>query len=125
MEGLHAKIDGAVWHNSGYITYTDTTIASLYRNPNLWTSQTTLVPMNLQCAVEDDLFMPLGYVEHVRLIRVDNYEIGDILSISPDEWKIFPFLFKDTANRNGLGGVLTSPAQISSGTLGLAVRYII
>lgn len=114
---LHVKIDTAVWPDTDKISYTDTTISSLFRSPNLYNSQTHLVPMNLQFAMSDSLYGYLGYVEHIRLVRVDNYEIGDLITISPDVWKVFPWLLKNTINRNGGG------TSGHSGTLGFAVRY--
>lgn len=123
---FHAEIDGAVWTQdaaaSTKISYTDTTISSLFRSPNIYNSQTHLVPMNLQYSMTDNYYGYLGYIEHVRLVRVDNYEIGDIISISPDNWMVFPWRIKSTVYRDGNSSGNPAVPGIS-GTLGFAVRY--
>jgi hypothetical protein len=113
---IHVEIDGNMWGHSQTI-YTDTTTSSIFRSPNLWNSQSHLVPMQLQFAMQDNLWGYIGYLENIRLIRVDNYEIGDIVTITPDEWKVFPWHIKNTVYRNGVYNIE------SSGTFGLALKY--
>jgi hypothetical protein len=127
---LHAEIDGAVWHDTGLnsgvnkINFTDTTISAIWRSPNTWNDQTHLIPMNLQVAMADSLYGYLGYIEHMRLVRVDNYNIGDIITISPDEWKVFPWLAKGPeSERNGYQVYNNMTAPGHTGTYGFAVRY--
>jgi len=118
---IHIELDTNIWdvpNPTPKVTYTDTTISSLFRSPNTYNSQTHLVPMNLQYGMANNLFGYLGYVEHVRLVRIDNYEIGDIITISPDQWKVYPWFKKNTLNRNGI-----NIANSGTGTLGFAVRY--
>lgn len=122
---FHAEIDGGVWAEGVKVTYTDTTITTLFRGPNLTNAQTTLVPMNLQYAASSSLYMYLGYVEHVRLARVDNYNIADIITITPDQWMIFPWRLKSLTYRNGFAVAYPSTTDTitQTGTLGFAVRY--
>ena len=124
--GFHAEIDGNIWDNNtnllGYnrVTWTDTTKSSLYRGPSSWNGQTNLVPMELQMAMGSNLYAYLGYIEHMRFVRVDNYQIGDIITIATDKWKVFPWKRKNVTYRNGGGaGVVTA----HSGTVGFAVKY--
>lgn len=116
QDQIHVEIDGDVWATQAKVTYTDGTISALYRSPNTWNSQTHLTTMNLQYAMQDSLYGYLGYIEHIRLVRIDNYEIGDIITIAPDEWKVFPWHKKDASVRNG-------GTDGHSGTIGFAVRY--
>lgn len=118
VQPFHAKIDSDIWDNALTplkVSYTDQVLWDLYRSPNTWNQQAHLVPMNLQYKMADNFYAYLGYIDHIRLIRNDNYEIGDILTIAPDEWKIYPWFKKDTVYRNGRIG--------TSGTVGFAVRY--
>ena len=124
--GLHAEIDGAIWPSATSIYYTGSTISSLFRGPNTYNSQALLVPMNLQIAMTNNLFSYLGFIEHIRLIRIDNYNIDDIITINPDQWRVYPWRQKDTFYRNtntpNTSNLFTSGAACS-GTIGYAVRY--
>lgn len=113
---IRIEIDGEVWVDQSKVVFTDASIISLYRSPNTWNSQTHLVPMNLQFAGKDDLWHYLGFLEHIRLVRIDNYELGDIITITPDQWKVFPWTRKNSVSRNG-------GTAAESGTIGFAVRY--
>jgi hypothetical protein len=126
--GLHIEIDSLVWDTlgTGYsarngFSYTDYTNSLLFRSPNTWNNQANLVPMHLQLRTSASTPNShyLGYIEHLRLIRVDNYAIGDEITIGSDVWKVFPWIFKNSSIRNGDGSDSTVP---NSGTLGFAVR---
>ena len=125
--GLHVEVDGELWDNSCKVKYTDGTYNAIYRSPSQWTSQAILVPINLCYAMNSSLYGYLGYMEHIRLLRIDNFNIADEINISPDTWKVFPLLRKDAAQADGF--VPTSPESIYSytnaghtGTLGIAYR---
>jgi hypothetical protein len=125
QQGFHAEIDGQIWDEDHKVTFTNATVTSLYRSPNLYNSQALLVPMNLQYAMTDSLYGYLGYIDHMRLIRIDNYELGDIITIGTDQWKVFPWLQKYSAKRNGFFGTYTAgnaEGARRSGTLGFAIR---
>lgn len=113
---IHAEIDGEVWCDQSKVIYTNSTVIALYRSPNTWNSQAHLIPMNLQFAGKDNLWHYLGFLEHIRLVRIDNYEIGDLITIAPDVWKVFPWSRKNSVSRNG-------NTDAESGTIGFAVRY--
>lgn len=122
--GLHVEIDGNVWNtanSAGFlypITCTDETIRNVFRSPNAWNQQAHLIPIHIQWAATAN-FMYLGYVEHLRHIRVNNYNIGDIVTLGADKWKVFPWYFKNLAAPNGPVG----NGFPNSGTIGFAVRY--
>ncbi len=126
---IHCKVDSTVWTNGilttavqGQVFLTDYTRRSLFRSPNTWNSQALLVPMHLKIRAASTLDMYLGYIEHVRLVRIDNYDLGDIITLGSDQWKVFPCLEKNSATRNGDG--LSAPTNQQSGTLGYAIRYV-
>jgi hypothetical protein len=119
---IHCKIDGNIWDGNGTegfagkINLTDYTVSLLFRSPNNWNNQTHLVPIHLQFSMASSLFGYIGHVEHLRFVRIDNYEISDIITLGPDRWKVFPWIAKSTVDRNG-------SANPNSGTVGFAVRY--
>lgn len=120
--GLCAKIDGKVWDGADatYIPQcfaSQRTLYSLYFSPNTWNSQTHLIPIEIMYAMSSGTVEYLGYLEHIRYVRVDNYNLGDIITLGSDKWKVFPWFKKNTSYRNGEHTVA------SSGTVGLAVRY--
>lgn len=119
---IHAKIDSAVWDTeiAKKVTLCDWVVSTLFRSPNSWNSQAILIPMHLQFAMASSLYAYIGYIEHVRLLRIDNYEIGDIITLGSDSWKVFPFISKNATLRNGGLSVTTN----HSGTVGFAVRLI-
>lgn len=85
--------------------------------PNTWNSEAVLLP------IRSFKVRPAGYVSmtadlaHARYTRVDNYTPGEIVTLGPDRWKVFPWYRKDTASRNG-GDLIDH-----TGTFGWAVRY--
>jgi len=116
---IHCEIDGIVWADTGVaatnVMQPDYTISSLFRSPNSWNNQSDLIPIHLQFRMLSTLFGYIGYIEHIRFIRIDNYNLGDIITLGTDQWKVFPVFQKDATNRNGTTG--------STGTLGFAIRY--
>ncbi|MDH1492685.1 hypothetical protein [Ectopseudomonas oleovorans] len=85
--------------------------------PNRWNSEAVLLPIRgWKVRPENKITLTLD-LEHARWTRVDNYEPGQLISIGPDRWKIFPCYRKNAAARDGGTGI------DHSGTLGWAVRY--
>jgi len=131
--GFHAEIDNYIWDMDDdedrvaankRIMLTESSISSYHRSPNQWDTQAHLIPMHITAKMEDSLWGYLGYVEHIRLIRIDNYNIGDIVEIAPDSWKVFPWVKKEMTYPNGgKPGDNEQLALEGSGSLGFAVRY--
>lgn len=85
--------------------------------PNAWNSEAVLLPIQV-CAVRPSQQLSLvASLAHARFTRVDNYAGGQVLTIGPDRWKVYPFFRKNTAQRDG------GWAAAHSGTHGWAVRY--
>ncbi|MCL7422515.1 MAG: hypothetical protein M8364_16615 [Methylobacter sp.] len=127
--GLYREIDSVGWGDPAatydqvtVVTVTDYAVSQLFRSPNIWNNQALLVPIHLTQLALSGLSMYLGYIDHIRYIRVDNYELGDIVTLGTDKWKVFPCVKKDSVNRNGgVYGVGWNNNQ--SGTVGYAIRY--
>lgn len=127
---VHAKIDGQTWlgkYNATYATVTATVSLSqdstllLVSSLSAWNSQAVLVPVNVSYYVLVNSIkyeIPLGTLGHIRYLRVDNYNIGDIIAIGPDRWMVFPFFKKNTSLP--LGG---DTYDGHSGCLGMAIKY--
>jgi hypothetical protein len=91
------------------------------RLPSAWNAEATLVPIQVYATVGSLKVSLVVDVAHARYTRVDNYEPGQVISIGPDRWKIYPFVSKNTADRDCSNLSSSSPPQ--SGTLGWAIRY--
>lgn len=128
---LHCELRGEVWAAS--IVDRDSLIQRIHCpsilapahrcNPNTFNGQTVLTPFQLFLQNTDGHYMPIGHVEHVRFLKLTNYNPGDVIPIGSDRWKVFPWFRKDIANPDGrdqLGGAQSVP---STGVLGVAVRY--
>jgi len=117
---IHAEIDSTIWLNtnsSNCLSMTDSSIYQLSATPNAFNSQASLVPIHIQAltSLSTPNWIYLGYIEHIRYIRIDNYNIGDIITLGSDQWMIFPVFKKDVVNRNGA-------TWGASGTVGYAIR---
>lgn len=121
---LHAEIDGVVWggqETSGAVKIKCNRLVYplIVRQPNLWNSHTILLPCRLVKDMSASLFADLGQLNGLRLMRTDNYNNGDIITLGPDRWMVFSAWKKDVINRNGIPGTTTG----STGTFGFAIFY--
>lgn len=89
----------------------------LRAQPNAWNQQSILIRAQGLIHRGSGKFSLVVDPEHCRYLRNDNYNDGDIITLGPDKWKVYPFIKKNTSSRNG-GASVTH-----SGTVGLAVRY--
>jgi hypothetical protein len=115
LEAVYAAIDGSTWLET---TLTDQSIASLYYSPNTWNNQAILVPIHMQVFTSNSTpyVHYIGYIEHIRYIKINNYNIGDIITLGSDKWILFPVCLKDMVFPNG-------STNRNSGTIGYAIRY--
>lgn len=117
---LHCQLDGYIWPGAGNNTdpfpsfpqYADPIHS---RTPNAWNAQAVMTPIWLFLPRPDTYVSPIGHVEHVRSLRVANYNPGDIITLGSEKWKVFPWFQKNTVTPDGGVG--------HSGTFGFAVRY--
>ena len=75
------------------------------------TGRTVLLPAWVYGERTADLGSPLGYPPHLRWVKLDYLNPGDVLTIGTDQWKVFPVIRK-----NGTTG------QVNSGTFGYAYK---
>lgn len=86
--------------------------------PNAWNSEAVLIPIPISVTRASSRYSLLAQPRHARYTRLDAMVPEQIITIASDQWMIFPWLSRDTANRNSdIFGAL------HSGTLGWAIRY--
>lgn len=117
---LHVNIDGAddlvhQWacdnsfgQGSFFWSYTPL----LERQPNAWNSAAILLPARIVMPRPSSLYSYVAEMPHVRLLRINNYNGGDLITLGPDTWFVAPFFRKNTAGQT----------NIDSGTFGWAIR---
>jgi len=108
----HGISGGAGWS-------TTDTMAAAYRTPldfsmpSAWNSDTVLLPIQaFSTAYGSSKVAMVLDLANVRAVRIDNLQPGDIITLGPDRWKIYPWYLK----------AATSSAT-TSGPHGWAIRY--
>lgn len=89
----------------------------LLTQPNAWNTEAVLLPVRAykgRPSFKASLVVDLANARHVR---IDNLVPGDVLTLGPDRWKVYPWYRKNIAERNG-GNQINH-----TGTFGWAIRY--
>lgn len=81
--------------------------------PSTLTGRTVLVPLVVGVARPSGFFSLVGAAPDMRSIRIDNLSAGDVVTLGPDSWRVFPI-----SRKNGVAG------QDNSANLGLAYRVV-
>jgi len=104
---FNADFDGVGWRanvDGNAVTLSETFGAAALAAPFL----KTLNPINLQPTMGPCLFVvgrPAGFssivgsMPHIRYLRVDNYQPGDVISVGSQKWIVFPH--RNVTNHNG------------------------
>lgn len=131
LSQVHAEIDNQVWLNANeggasyqyQLTITPDNLRLWYSSLSTWNQQALLIPFEVSYFWRNpggqELLMPLGLVDHIRLMRITNYNTGDVVTFGSDRWKVYPWYRKNTDYPNGTGGT----NHQSTGTFGFAVKY--
>lgn len=90
--------------------------------PNTWNGQSVLLRIPAYINRGDDKVSLVACTQHSRYVRIDNYNEGDVITLGSDQWKVFPFIRKNTSSRDGVPNT-QSVAAAHSGTYGIAIRY--
>lgn len=133
--GIHGAIDNVsglpVWSNDRYFACSTggsnqgvngglTVRPLLGFSPNAWNNETHLIPIQIIQERPDLKTSLIGELQHIRMCRNDYIGPGDVITLGPDQWKVYPCYKKDAANRNGPGA---TTAGDHSGTVAMAIRY--
>lgn len=117
---VHHGLDGGSWSANGSDGCADAANGSgtlISRLPNLWNGQTALVPIQPAIRRASNKVSIVAQLAHARLLRNDNLQDGEIITLGSDRWKAYPWHRKNAAARDVTGG------GDHSGTFGWAVRY--
>ena len=86
------------------------------------TGQTVLVPIQPTIdrgSSKRSIVLDLVYARYVRL---DTLNVGDVITLGSDRWKVYPVYKRDGSVRNGPSG-FTGVTSRHSGTYGYAILY--
>lgn len=85
-------------------------IYPLFYSPNTWNNQAVLIPMDIAVLLSGSSIAPCGTIPHLFLLRIDNYNINDIITIGSDQYKVFTWGKKGV----GLGNTDSTPEAHTS-----------
>lgn len=85
----------------------------LARQPNAWNEQTLLVPARIVASRPSGFYSYVAEMPHARLLRMDNLEGGDLITLGSDQWFVAPFFRKNPV----------AQTESDSGNSGWAIRY--
>lgn len=91
--------------------------------PNVWNSESILLPIQLTVPRPSNRKSIVASLRNARYLRIDNHEPGDIITLGPDRWKVFPWMRKNSVARNGMALSSKNLSDIHTGTFGWAIRY--
>lgn len=86
--------------------------------PSAWNSQAVLFPVQIMQDRPNAKMSLIAQLGHLRYLRNDNYNDGDIITLGADRWMVYPMWKKNAAARNG-----AETAGVDSGTMAVAIFY--
>lgn len=123
---LHG-LDGTSWPTGGPPAPSPSAMPAgeqlLSMLPNAWNSESILLPIQLTVPRPSNRRSIVASLRNARYLRVDNHEPGDIVTLGPDRWKVFPWMRKNTVARGGMAAASSNLSNIHTGTFGWAIRY--
>lgn len=117
---IHHGFDSGAWSGSLYANSANAISAAqphMQRLPNAWNSEGVLLPIQAYFARPSSKVSLVADLAHARYTRIDNYDPGQVVTLGPDRWKVFPWYRKNVSARDGGSNIN------HSGSMGLAVRY--
>lgn len=87
------------------------------RVANNWNGAAVLLPIREYRRIDSARSKLLADLAHARYVRIGNLEPGQILTLGPDRWRVYPFFRKNAAVPNG------GTSVNHTGTFGWALRY--
>ena len=123
---LHG-LDGMSWTTGGPLAPSPSAMPPgaqlLGMLPNAWNSESILLPIQLTVPRPSNRKSIVASLRNARYLRVDNHEPGDIITLGPDRWKVFPWMRKNTVARGGMASPSNTLSGTHTGTFGWAIRY--
>lgn len=59
-------------------------------NPNALNGLAVMQPVHIMCGNSNNLYNPIGYAPDLRLVRLDNLNPADVVTIAGVDWMVFP-----------------------------------
>ncbi|MHB1283046.1 MAG: hypothetical protein ACYCZI_04115 [Metallibacterium scheffleri] len=113
--GIDHQLDAAGnW--SGYYSASDRWPVQ-QNSPSAWNGESVLSPIIVYAARPSSLFSQVLQTRHLRWVMLDNLTDGQIVTLGPDRWKMYPLWRRSSRT------LIPTPAGQGTGTLGYAVRY--
>jgi hypothetical protein len=123
---VDSGLDGQGWWN-GQSARAGVSIITLYpllsNSPNVWNQEAILLPLRCYKRRAENKVSLTADLQHARIVRVNNYAPGQIITLGSDRWMVFPWYRKNTAAPDGASMGTPSNGGDHSGTLGWALRY--
>lgn len=122
LDCIHTDFDGLGWAGTDSTTAQNAFNAwypaapHLAMTPNAWNQDAPLLPIHGYVWRPENKCSLVLAVQNARYIRVDNYEVGDEITLGTDKWRPYPFYLKNATVRDG-GNYLNH-----TGTFGWAIR---
>lgn len=69
--------------------------------PNDYNQESVLLPIRAYKRQPESKISQVVEVKNARHIRIDNYNDEQVITLGTDDWMIFPYFRRDTANRDG------------------------
>lgn len=85
--------------------------------PNAWNDSTALVRCQILQGRPENKTSLIGELRHLRFVRNDFINDGEVIELGHDRWKVYPFYRKNVSARNG------GQRIDHSGTMAMAIRY--
>ncbi|MDR0234622.1 MAG: hypothetical protein LBI31_07490 [Zoogloeaceae bacterium] len=89
----------------------------LEQQPSNWNEGAALLPLRAYLPRPGGFMSLVADLRYARNVRIDNLDPKAVYNLGTDRWKIFPWVKKELAARNGGGNIN------HSGTLGVAICY--
>ena len=125
---VHVELDGFTWPGQDVttndLTNSDKLPCVLWQgrlasaSPNDFNGRAVLTPHYLYMHRGSYYQSCIGRLPHIRMIRINNYSPGDIVTLGVDRWMVFPYLKKVVDHSGDL-----LAAAGTSGVYGWAIRY--
>lgn len=121
---IHVGVDGLGWaqtsrlfNNAGVVNAGRALEGLMQRSPSQMNGAAILLPVQVWLRRPGNTISLVAELAHVRLLRIDSYAAGEVISYGSDRWKVYPFFRKNVAQRDGGSNIA------HTGTMGMAVRH--
>ncbi|KAF1009055.1 MAG: hypothetical protein GAK28_00688 [Luteibacter sp.] len=105
---------GDAWVAPNAVNPIDTLIT---RQPNVWNGETVPIPIQPYRQLPETKVAMVADLKNARYMRITNYTPGQIITLGPDRWKVFPFFRKNASSAD------QSNSAQDTGTFGWMIRY--